>query len=59
MAKKNFGAPVEEKLQSDFKETCKQNGLKQNEVLEAMMQGYVEGKIKVRKKIVYEIHQEN
>lgn len=59
MARKNFGAPVEEKLQSDFKEACKQQGFKQNEVLEALMQGYVDGKIQISKKVTYEIRQED
>lgn len=59
MARKNFGAPVEEKLQSDFKEVCKQQGFKQNEVLEALMQGYVDGKIQISKKVIYEIRQED
>lgn len=59
MARKNFGSPVEEKLQERFKEVCKQQGLKQNEVVEALMQGYVDGKIKISKKVIYEIRQEN
>lgn len=59
MARKNFGSPVEEKLQEEFKEVCKQQGLKQNEVIEALMQGYVDGKIQISKKLIYEIKQEN
>ncbi len=59
MARKNFGSPVEEKLQERFKEVCKEEGFKQNEVLEALMQGYVDGKIKISKKVIYEIQQEN
>lgn len=59
MARKNFGSPVEEKLQERFKEVCKQQGLKQNEVVEVLMQGYVDGKIKISKKVIYEIRQEN
>lgn len=59
MARKNFGSPVEEKLQEEFKEFCKQQGLKQNEVIEALMQGYVDGKIQISKKLIYEIKQEN
>lgn len=59
MARKNFGSPVEEKLQERFKEVCKQQGLKQNEVVEALMQGYVDGKIQISKKVTYEIRQEN
>lgn len=59
MARKNFGSPVEEKLQERFKEVCKQQGFKQNEVVEALMQGYVDGKIQISKKVTYEIRQEN
>ena len=59
MARKNFGSPVEEKLQDEFKEVCKQQGFKQNEVIEALMQGYVDGKIQISKKLIYEIHQKD
>lgn len=59
MARKNFGSPVEEKLQDEFKEVCKQQGFKQNEVIEALMQGFVDGKIQISKKVIYEIHQKD
>ena len=59
MARKNFGSPVEEKLQEEFKKVCKQQGFKQNEVIEALMQGYVDGKIQISKKVIYEIQQKD
>lgn len=57
MARKNFATPVEESIQNDFKIECKKQGYRQNEVIEALMTGFVNGEIKVEKKISYKIVQ--
>lgn len=59
MARRNFGTPIDEDLQLDFKRACKERGFKQNEVVEALMQGFVDGKIKIVKKVMYDVQQEN
>ncbi|MFR0074357.1 MAG: hypothetical protein ACLRVD_08360 [Blautia caecimuris] len=58
MARKNFATPVEESIQNDFKIECKNQGYKQNEVIEALMTGFIKGEIKVEKKISYKIIQQ-
>ena len=44
-----------EDCQCGREEICK----KQNEVIEALMQGYVDGKIQISKKVIYEIQQKD
>ncbi len=55
MARKNFATPVEESIQNDFKIECRKQGYKQNEVIEALMTGFINGEIKIRKEISYKI----
>jgi hypothetical protein len=57
MARKTFATPVEESIQNDFKIECKNQGYKQNEVIEALMAGFINGEIKIEKKISYKIIQ--
>lgn len=58
MARKNFATPVEESIQNDFKIECKNQGYKQNEVIEALMTGFINGEIQIEKKVSYKIIQQ-
>ncbi len=55
--KKTFATPIDEKLQNEFKAKCKQEGYKMNEVVELLMNGYINGQIQIEKEISYKIHQ--
>lgn len=55
--KKTFATPIDEKLQNEFKVKCKQEGYKMNEVVEILMNGYINGQIQIEKEISYKIHQ--
>lgn len=55
--KKTFATPIDEKLQNEFKAKCKQEGYKMNEVVEILMNGYINGQIQIEKEISYKIHQ--
>lgn len=55
--KKTFATPIDEKLQNEFKAKCKQEGYKMNEVIEILMNGYINGQIQIEKEISYKIHQ--
>lgn len=57
LARKNFATPVEESIQNEFKFECKNQGYKQNEVIEALMTGFINGDIKIEKEIRYRIVQ--
>ncbi len=57
MARKNFATPVEESIQENFKIECKSQGYKQNEVIEALMTGFINGDIQIKKEISYKIVQ--
>lgn len=57
MARKTFATPVDEKLQDAFKAECKNQGYKMNEVVEILMNGFVNGDIQIQKEISYKIHQ--
>ena len=59
MARKNFATPIDEDLQSRFKTQCREQDLKMNEVIEALMEGFADGNIKIKKNVSYEIHQED
>ena len=45
--KKSFTTTIEDTLQDRFKDICKENNLKMNEVIEALMQAYIDGVFKV------------
>lgn len=49
--------PIDEELQNEFKAKCKQEGYKMNEVVEILMNGYINGQIQIEKEISYKIHQ--
>lgn len=55
--KKTFATPIDEELQNEFKIKCKQEGYKMNEVVEILMNGYINGQIQIEKEISYKIHQ--
>lgn len=58
MARKNFATPVEEVIQDEFKIECRNQGFKQNEVIEALMTGFINGEIQIKKEISYKIIQQ-
>lgn len=58
MARKNFATPVEELIQDEFKIECKNQGFKQNEVIEALMTGFINGEIQIKKEVSYSIIQQ-
>ena len=58
MARKTFATPVDEELQNEFRKKCKEQGFRMNEVIEILMNGFVKGEIQIKKKISYNIHQE-
>mgnify|MGYP006978925644 FL=1 len=58
MARKTFATPVEETIQNAFKAKCKNQGFKLNEAIEVLMQGFVDGKIQIKKNISYDIYQQ-
>ena len=58
MARKTFATPVEETIQNAFKAECKKQGFKLNEAIEVLMQGFVDGKIQIKKNISYDIYQQ-
>lgn len=53
MARKQFATPIEEELTERFKKKCKENGLKYNEAMEALMEFYVDGGIEIQLKTSY------
>lgn len=57
MARETYAALIEKSLKDSFKEECKRQGYKQNEVLEILMTGFVDGSIQIEKKITYKINQ--
>lgn len=58
MARKTFATPVEESIQNEFKMKCKNQGYKQNEIIEALMSGFINGEIQIQKTISYKITQQ-
>lgn len=53
--RKPFNTPVDTEIQTEFKNKCKQQGIKYNDAIEAMMQAFIEGKIKINKKTILDI----
>lgn len=45
--RKSFTTTIEEDIQNKFKTTCKDKGIKMNEVLEAFMQEFNQGNYEV------------
>lgn len=55
--RKNFATPIDEDIQNEFRSECKKQGYKLNEVIEALMTGFIRGDIQIEKEISYKIHQ--
>lgn len=53
MVRKTFTTTIEEDLQKGFKETCVKKGEKMNDVIEAFMQGYIDGEFTLEKEVKY------
>ena len=45
--RKSFATSIEEKIQTDFKEKCKQNNISMNDVLERLMLAYINEDVKI------------
>ena len=60
MPRKTFATPVEESIQEAFKTRCKEQGYKQNEVIEVLMNGFINGEIRIqiKKEVSYKIIQQ-
>ena len=57
MARQTFATLIEQPLQESFKEECKKQGYKQNEVIEILMEGFINGDIQIEKKVTYKVSQ--
>lgn len=57
MARQTFATLIEKPLQETFKEECKKQGFKQNEVVEILMKGFIDGSIQIEKKVSYKVNQ--
>ena len=57
MARQTFATLIDKPLQDAFKAEYKKQGYKQNEVIETLMQGFVEGNIRIEKSISYKVIQ--
>lgn len=57
MARQTFATLIEKPLQESFKEECKKQGYKQNEVIEILMEGFINGDIQIEKKVTYKVLQ--
>lgn len=56
--RKPFNTPIEETTVQAFKATCKDKGIKMNEALETLMQGFTEGRISIEVRTEYIIKTE-
>lgn len=57
MARQTFATLIEKPLQESFKEECKKQGYKQNEVIEILMESFINGDIQIEKKVTYKVSQ--
>lgn len=55
MARKTMSIQIEQTLQESFKQKCKDNSLKYSDVVEALLQSYVDGKIDVHVEMKYTV----
>ncbi|PWV90266.1 hypothetical protein DFQ01_14442 [Paenibacillus cellulosilyticus] len=53
MARRTFTTTIDDEIQKHFKESCTINGDKMNDVLEAFMQGYINGEFTVEKEVKF------
>lgn len=57
MARQTFATLIEKPLQEAFKVECKKQGYKQNEAIEILMQGFIDGNIQIKKEVTYKVMQ--
>lgn len=55
MARKTMSIQIEQTLQESFKQKCKDNSLKYSDVVEALLQSYVDGKVDVQVEMKYTV----
>lgn len=55
MARKTFATTVEETLQDNFKQACKDKDIKMNEAIEALMQAFISKEIDIEVKTAYKV----
>ena len=53
--RKQFTTTIEESTQNRFKEVCSENDTTMNDVLEALMESYINGELKVEKQTIYKV----
>lgn len=53
MSRKAFTTTIDEELQVEFKEACKEKGDKMNNVIEALMRAYIDNDLEVERKTTY------
>lgn len=53
MARKTFATPIEEDILKSFKNSCKSEELRMNEVIEVLMKEFSDGKISIKVKKNY------
>lgn len=57
--RKSFTTTIEESIQQDFKQSCASNDIGMNDVLEALMKFYIDGKLKIERKVEYSVNHLN
>lgn len=53
--RKPFNTPIDTDIQTEFKVKCKLQGIKYNDAIEAMMQAFIDEKIEINVKTVYDV----
>lgn len=51
--RKAFTTTIDEDLQKEFKDACKEKGDKMNDVIEALMRAYIDNDLEVEKKVSF------
>jgi len=51
--RKTFATTVDDNLQEEFRQSCKEKNLKINDVLEALMKSFIDGTVDVEVKKIY------
>jgi len=59
LTRKTFTTTIDEELQKAFKISCTEKGEKMNDVIEAFMQGYIDGYFEIEKEIKLKIKKTN
>ncbi|MBU9724105.1 MULTISPECIES: plasmid partition protein ParG [Bacillaceae] len=55
MVRKAVTTSIDEELQKKFKQKCSEQGLKQNDVLEALIRTYLEEEFEVEKEVIFRL----